>query len=172
MAYFKEQLYADVAQVQHSSLNMFGSGRLIGRNLVLTARHVVTLEGAATAEKEGWQVRLIAGRPDPRESSKWVWIDASVVWDGKDTLDLALLELHPSTGTQGWEPKLRLRIGRIDKVQRHSVLGLGFPRGARLDNKRMQFAPWGQLDDADPKSPTLSFSIDLGPVGRLCRHED
>ena len=45
MAYSKEKLYADVAQVQHHSLDLFGSGRLIGRNLVLTARHVVTPEG-------------------------------------------------------------------------------------------------------------------------------
>src|SRR5262245_543153 len=120
MPYPTEALYADVAQIQHAEFDLFGSGRLIAHNLVLTASHVLTREGDASPEKQGWQVRLLAGRPRDLEAEKWTWIDASVVWLGQKKLDLALLELQPRGGA-GWYPKLSLRIARVDQVQHHSV---------------------------------------------------
>lgn len=155
MPYSLKALYDDVAQVQHRSLDLFGSGRLISTNLVLTARHVLIPEGAVAPAEDGWQVRMIAGRP---EMDKWSWIDASMAWAGQDTLDLALLKLRPREGDPDWHPRLKLRIGRIDAVQHHSVRCLGFPRGAKVDNKRTLFVPSGDLDDED--EITLSFGID------------
>lgn len=158
MSYPIEALYGDTAQVQHSTQDMFGSGRLIGRNLVLTARHVVAAEGAATPLKDGWQVRFLSCLSDAARSTNQSWIDASVIWAGEGTLDLALLELHPEAGTTDRYPKLRLRISQIDEVQHHRVRGLGFPRGAKVDNRRMLFVPSGDLDDE--KGVTLCFGID------------
>jgi hypothetical protein len=155
MPYSVEALFGNVAQIQHSSHEAFGSGWLIGRNLVLTARHVVIPEGAAAPVEHGWRVRLVAGRPDVQ---KWTWIDASIAWVGQDTLDLALLELHPGEGAPDWDPTLKLRIGRIEAVQHHRVRALGFPRGAKVDDKRTLFAPSGDLDEE--KGATLSFGVD------------
>jgi hypothetical protein len=152
MGYPLEELYADVAQVWHSSAGLFGSGRLIGRNLVLTARHVVTPEKSALPAKDGWQVCLKA-QPD----QGCLWIKGTVVWYGQGNLDLALIELQPEKGAVSI-PKLKLRIGRIDQVQQHVVRGLGFPRGAKVDNKRVLFVPSGKLDDSG--QDTLIFGID------------
>ncbi len=158
MPYSHCELYADAAQVWHSGRGLFGSGRLIGRNLVLTARHVVTTDGIAELVKEDWQVRLGADFPDSSQADQGVWIKASVAWVGHNTLDLALLKLHPLENAPDFYPKLKLRIGRIDEVQHRTVRGIGFPRGAKVDNNRMLFVPSGDLDDE--KGATLSFGID------------
>jgi trypsin-like peptidase len=158
MPYLTELLYGDVAQIQHVTCDLFGSGRLVGRNIILTARHVVTPEDAAAPVKEGWRVRLIAHRPNPPEGGDWTWIDADVVWFGRDKLDLALLKLHPQVDFPDSHPKLKLRIGRIDEVRHHPVRGLGFPRGAKVDNRRTLFVPSGNLDDEN--EATLSLGID------------
>jgi len=52
-------LIPNTAKPGHSTAGLFGSGRLIGRNLILTARHVVTPEGSAAPLR---QVRLHAQR--------------------------------------------------------------------------------------------------------------
>jgi hypothetical protein len=157
MPYPTEVLYGDTAQIQHGQQDLFGSGRLIGKNLVLTAKHVVTVEGDVPLDNEGWQVRLLASFPSTPSGGAWSWIDSSVVWAGRGPLDLALLRLHPKAGTPDCYPKLTLRIGRIDEVRHHKVRGLGFPRGAKVDKKRTLFVPSGDLDD--DKGLTLSFGI-------------
>jgi len=80
-----------------------------------------------------------------------------VVWSGLDKLDLALVQLHPENSSSTL-PKLKMRIGRIDLVQQRAVRGLGFPRGARVEDKRVLFVPSGKLDDA--AGTTLIFGID------------
>src|ERR1051326_2669555 len=95
MPYPKDQLYGDVVHLQHKDPDLFGSGRLIAKNLVLTARHVVTPKGAAEPLKDGWEERLFANCPDPPDLEKWVPIEATVKWNGQGNLDLALLELNP-----------------------------------------------------------------------------
>src|SRR4030081_2617147 len=110
MPYSHEALYRDVAQVQHSSLDLFGSGRLIGPNLVLTARHVLTPKDVQVPEQMGWQVRLFADRPDTRQANKWKWMEANVAWAGQETLDLALLKLVPRPGVPDQRPRLKLKI--------------------------------------------------------------
>ena len=158
MPYSTELLYGDTAQVQHSAQDTFGSGRLIGRNLVLTARHVVAPEGSAALLKDGWRVRLLPSSPGAQPGARQTWTDAVVTWSGQAALDLALLELHPAAGTPDWYPKLKLRISRVDQVQHHRVRGLGFPRGAKVDDRRTLFVPSGDLDDEN--GPTLCFGID------------
>jgi hypothetical protein len=158
MPYSLEALYDDTAQIQHDSFDVFGSGRLIARNLVLTARHIVTPDDPSAPVSKGWQVRMISGRPASPDVDKWTWIPATLVWTGREALDLALLQLLPPTGTPDLEPKLALRIARIDEVEHHKVRAIGFPRGAKLNNRRTLFVPSGDLDDE--KGSTLSFGID------------
>lgn len=158
MPYSLDTLYDDTAQIQHSIDEVFGSGRLIGHNLVLTARHVIEPEGISVPKKDGWQVRLISSRPEVPAVESWSWTAASVRWSGKeDGLDLALLQLHPPPDSV-LKPKLELRIGLIEEVCHRPVRGLGFPRGARVENKRTLLAPSGTLDDE--RGATLGFGID------------
>jgi len=157
MPYPLKTLFDDVAKIQHSNLDLFGSGRLIGRNLVLTARHVITVEGSpAGVVQHDWQVRLFADRPDPPGTKKWPWIKARVVWMGQDSLDLALLELLPVDDASDRNARLRLRIAKIDRDERHSVQGLGFPRGAIEDEKRNLVPLPGNLDEGE----ILFFAVD------------
>lgn len=158
MIYSIDVLHDDTAQVRHSTLDLFGSGRLVGRNLVITARHVITPEDAMQPLKEGWEVRLLRDRPNSVQAGRWSWIKASMAWPGTETLDIALLELRPEPGSLDLCPKLNFRIGRIDKVQHYRVRALGFPRGAKEEGKRVSFVPSGDLDDE--KQATLSLGID------------
>ena len=70
-AYQIDDLYSDVAQVQHKRPDLFGSGRLVGRNLILTARHVVTPPDATEPIIAGWEVRLFGAKP--RSTGLWEW---------------------------------------------------------------------------------------------------
>jgi len=155
-AYRQEALYSDVAQVQHENPDLFGSGRLIGRNLILTARHVVTGEGASEPTTDGWSVRLFGAKP--KGDVDWQWHEAKVVWVGKEQLDLALLLVWPKAGTPEMRPHLRLRIAKFNRVKNQQVCGLGFPLGARIDGKRQLMAPSGGLKDE--AGPILSWGID------------
>src|SRR5580704_14662951 len=131
MAYPLEALYSDVAQIQHGSRNAFGSGRLVGPNLILTARHVLTFETPNALLCDGWKVRLLSGRS---RSETWEWSDATLAWAGADDLDLALLLVSPPAREPVWKPLLRICIAEIRTVKSHRVRCLGFPRGARIDN--------------------------------------
>jgi hypothetical protein len=73
-------------------------------------------------------------------------------------LDLALLQIIHSPDTSELQPKLALKIARIEEVQHRLVRGLGFPRGARFENRRTLFVPSGHLDDEN--EGTLSWGID------------
>jgi hypothetical protein len=108
MPYALDVLYDDVAQLWNDGAGLFGSGRLIAQNLVLTARHVVTLEGMPGPLRDGWQVRLHAHRLDPSKHGNWPWIKGSVIWVGSDRLDLALVQLTPRAGTPDSQPSLKL----------------------------------------------------------------
>jgi HEAT repeat protein len=164
MPYDLATLYDDVAQLQHRKLDLFGSGRLIGKNLVLTARHVVTAEGTDEPVKLEWDVRMMSGRPVVPEAQKWEWIEAAVVWTGAGSLDLALLKLSPQKEASDWHPRLKLRIAKIDQVRQHRVRGLGFPRGAKINDKRTLFSAPGSLQDVT--GATLTFDINSAFVPR------
>ena len=153
MPYLKDKLHADVVHLLHRDPDLFGSGRVIGKNLVLTARHVVTPSGTTEPLKGGWQVRLFSDCPDPPDIDKWMPIEASLKWVGQGNLDLALLELHPKSTL--CIPQFGLRIGRIDEAQERRVIGLGFPRGAKVNNQRELLSPFGTLSDASGQ--TLGF---------------
>jgi hypothetical protein len=161
-AYLQETLYPDVAQVQHENPDLFGSGRLIGRNLILTGRHVVTAEGAGEPTRDGWGVRLFGAKPGV--GNTWEWHDAEVIWVGKDELDLALLKVKLKAGTPEMCPRLRLRVAKIDRVREHRVLGLGFPLGAKIDGSRQLMKPTGVL--TDEAHTTLNWGIDQSYIPR------
>src|SRR5208283_4975473 len=165
-AYRPQDLGNDVAQVQHVKPDLFGSGRLIGRNLILTARHVVTPKGAAEPIRFEWKVRLYRTRPTG--GGEWGWYDAKVIWCGKQELDLALLRLgDPGTAQAGptakpaeekidMRPQLALRVAKIERGD-HKVTGWGFPLGARVDGSRQLLSPTGMLKD---ELMTLTWGID------------
>ena len=117
-----QQLWADVSRIRieltaqdsrrlglsDRELTSFGSGRLIGRNLLLTARHVLESTGGVALPDKGWEVRLLGDQIN----GKWVGepVTAQVIWRGSDNSDLALLQL------EGPERRpnecIRLRLGR------------------------------------------------------------
>ena len=90
MSAYGAEFHDDVVQVQHEGPDSFGSGRLIGRNLVLTARHVVRPGGAIV--DTGWKIRRIGDRPQDWPKSPWTWLDAKVVYVA-EAHDLAVLRL-------------------------------------------------------------------------------
>ncbi len=78
-------------------LSRFGSGYLIGKRLVLTARHVVLPE----RRDEQLPIELRFARIDAER-----WYEATVVWTGGDDLDAAILRLEEEPtahATQGCE---------------------------------------------------------------------
>jgi hypothetical protein len=154
--YHQEVLYPDVAQVQHEGLQSFGSGRLIGRNLILTARHVVIAKNATAPMRDGWKIRLFGAKLN--DGCDWKWRDAEVIWTGKRGLDLALLAVRPKDGTPDMRPRLRLRVAKFKRVTDHSVRGIGFPLGARMNNERQLVTPAGRL--IDQARETLTWGID------------
>jgi tetratricopeptide (TPR) repeat protein len=154
-AYRTQDLYFDVAQVQHDEAGLFGSGRLIARNLILTARHVVTAEGATEPAIHGWRVRLFGAKP--KDGGKWEWRDADVVWVGKDKVDLALVSIMHAEGVTDMLPKLKLRAAKIERGE-VKVRGIGFPLGSRVDDSRQLMSAAGILKDEARQ--TLTWGID------------
>ena len=89
MPYDVARLQFDVAQIQHSQAG-FGTGRLIARNIILTAAHTLQkLDGSGPA-LDNWLFRL-AG--EQSELHGWpFWRGNRVVWRN-DRLDLALIQV-------------------------------------------------------------------------------
>jgi hypothetical protein len=154
MAFSNDEIYGDTTQIQHETIDAFGSGRLIGRNLILTARHVVEAPDTHLPIDADWTVRCVSNQKD----ALWAWKKAEVVWRGKDDLDLALLQISLKEGEPDTQPRFQTRIAQIMRLEHHPVVALGFPRGARTDGRRALFVPWGSLDDE--KRETLAFAID------------
>ena len=150
--YRQEDLYADVAQVQHENPDQFGSGRLIGRNLILTARHLVE---RADGSMKDWRIRLFGAKP--KDGGPWDWREADIVWVGKDKLDIALLEVRSKADAPDLRPKLSLRGAKIVRVIERRVVGLGFPLGAKSDGMRQLMTPVGGLTDENHS--TLTWGI-------------
>ncbi len=98
MPYNIARLQGDIAQVQHVDAG-FGTGRLIARNLILTAAHVlwrsVRDRRAGVPQKvEGWQVRLVK----QQLADMWPFQQGnSVVWHDQIN-DLALIQLSDPDG--------------------------------------------------------------------------
>ena len=161
-AYVSTALYPDAAQLQHEKPDLFGSGRVIGANLILTARHVVTVKGAVEPTRHGWKARREGTRPRDDNLGDWVWDEAEVVWDGGGNVDVALLAVRPKLGAEAWCPKLTLRIASVNRVMEHRVRALGYPLGANVDGRRVLMAPSGGL--IDEHRPTLTFKVDPGYV--------
>jgi HEAT repeat protein len=145
-------LFADVARIRleldakklaqldlsEDESTFFGSGRLIGRNLVLTARHVLESGAGRLLPVDGWEIRLVCDQVEP---GRWVGepLAARVIWRGVGGLDLALLELVRCER----DPTLvRFRLGPYDAVENlQDCWVAGFPWAAREDPTRAR--PYG-----------------------------
>lgn len=122
-----DDFVADVAAVYagDQTKGAFGSGRLIGLDLILTAGHVVDFPTREVPDRTGWRIVLIRERDtDGRWSAPAH--EAEVIWRGKGALDLALLRV---TDQKRLEPKLKpefvsyARAGSIGQID-----AAGFPQ--------------------------------------------
>lgn len=154
MSAYPPELYDDVVQVQHEAPDSFGSGRLIGHNLVLTARHVVRPGG--TTVESGWKIRRKGDQPQDWPKSTWEWLAATVAYVSvkHDLAVLRVAEPHSLT------PSYRTRIATVSSLEERLVLGAGFPMGFRFRNRKSNrlTVPTGELQD--DQGPTLIFNVD------------
>jgi hypothetical protein len=151
------KIYSDTAQVQHATICAFCSGRLIGKNLVLTARHPLVKPDGEPIDK-GWRIRLLRDRALAHGAANWEWHEAQVVWRGQAGLDIALLAIVRNDCTANFLPELSVRAATVQEAESHPALGLGFPRGMRENDKRVLLAPSGVVVDEHHQS--LAFAVD------------
>ena len=151
-----EHLWADVARVrlqpiendrlQHGANYAFGSGRLIGHNLVLTARHVLETADGVPLPDIGWEVRLLGDRVD----GMWKGdpISAEVAWRARK-LDLALLKL--SEVDRYPISDFKLQLARYESVaDRDGFWIAGFPHAAREERTiAREYSAMAKLRRAD-----------------------
>lgn len=138
----------DVVQVQHEKPDSFGSGRLIGPNLVLTARHVVRPNDLNV--DSGWKIRRYG---DKQPQSPWAWLDATIVYVS-ETHDLAVLRISAPAELK---PFYRTRIASVATQAEHPVHGAGFPCAFEADGRTNLLAPAGTLQDNG--EATLVFNV-------------
>src|SRR5208282_1350821 len=102
----------------------FGSGRLVGANLVLTARHVLTDEYKVL--EDGWGAAIWSeSKGSATEDS---FLPAKVVWCARqDESDVALLRLMPMDGGLRY-PQLVPRWGKVSSGRAEEAWSVGFPR--------------------------------------------
>jgi hypothetical protein len=153
-----EHLWADVARLRLEltkqdcarlgiSGYFFGSGRLIGRNLVLTAKHVLESSTGISLPDEGWEVRLLSDQVNGCWSGDP--IPSTVVWRGQGELDLALLWLKGAEERQPHK-RIQLRFGKYRSTSDlNDVWFAGFPWVAREQkNVAREYSSPGRLRDA------------------------
>ncbi|MGH6847701.1 MAG: hypothetical protein ACREC0_09740 [Methylocella sp.] len=117
-------LQSDIAQVQHERA-LFGTGRLVADNLILTAAHLLWNKEEGTGpELEGWQVRL----ERDRSGNNWPFRNGnSVIWHD-ETLGFALIRLG-NPQDPPLRPELTIRVATVTTSCRHSVEARGYPPG-------------------------------------------
>jgi hypothetical protein len=155
MPYDLTRLQADVAQVQHDA-GGFGTGRLVAKNLILTAAHVLTNGNSGRDPKlGGWQVRLARDRGE----REWLFRrDNMVVWHDL-ARDLALIEIASPLATPLY-PLLHMRVATITTNDSHRVEARGFPRASKpLDGPRVLTSAYGRLTAGENDQP-LRFGVD------------
>lgn len=112
----------DVVQIRHVERRGLGSGRLVARNLVLTARHVLAKVGEPP--KDGWRVlllrELLEGKLNP--------VPATIRFVEAAGPDIALLELEPEDKT--YDPGFPPIWGQFTTGVRETAWGIGFPRAS------------------------------------------
>jgi hypothetical protein len=146
---------ADAVQVRHATLHgIFGSGRLVGPDLVLTARHVLTRQGEPP--KEGWRIAVwsevgLSGQG---------FLAAEVAWcDATAEPDIALLRLLPRDGRQR-EPRLCPMWGRITSGLPEKAWAVGFPAvsaAARFPSDRPDYLLHGLVQLPTARLPAYRF---------------
>jgi hypothetical protein len=138
--------HADAAMIWCASVDTpsIGSGLLIARNLVLTARHVV--ETKSGEKLGGLRVRLVSAGADS--------IRGSVVWTS-DVEDLALVQLD----TGSWTPTYAYKFVEIESSDPiSSAMVTGFPKATRDEADRARdYTVYGVIRRDGPGQ--LSFSV-------------
>jgi hypothetical protein len=164
--------YDDVGELNYDLVWLFnegqllkGTGRLIARDLILTAAHLLFKTGQTTPVLHGWQAFREGDRPDGKKKQSWSPRSCDeVVWYGKDCIpDLALLRLEPLRAGS-WRPHLSLRVATLRGNATPKVEARGYPR-ASLDTgpQRSLVVATGELRATDECQP-LTFSINPSDV--------
>jgi hypothetical protein len=130
-----DAIWADVARVRLQDASgrqvAFGSGRLIGLDLVLTARHVAETDAKIALPDDGWEVRLLGDR----DGDAWAGdpIPARLVWRAEAPVDLCLLRLVNADRRPA--AAFKLRLARYDRETDIAGVWLaGFPDAARQEH--------------------------------------
>ncbi len=148
---YGDDFYSDVAAIRLSDQvasreRPFGSGWLIGINLVVTAKHVIAGAGSAGEGREAWDVRLHDGRS----------CRATKLWLGHDGLDIALLDIKmDGDRAEQVRPRSELKIAVESADVERKVVLAGFPRGFKEVGKRDLLPARGGLT----KARELSFAV-------------
>ncbi|MEU4765076.1 serine protease [Actinosynnema sp. NPDC023794] len=140
---------ADVRAGTEAAARSTGSGYLIGRQLVLTARHVVSTGDGA------WpRVVVRLGHPNRERRPH----DARLVWS-HPVLDVALLELEPP---EDGEVGDAVRWGVVDGIEQVRYSGIGFPG----------FADYGEAGAGVEQLAGVLNPLSTGPHGSYVLDQD
>ncbi len=149
-----------------------GTGRLVARNLVLTARHVVGALDAPLPEAGIQVFRYTALRRGAAEP-----IPATLAWEARRRddgryPDIVLLELKPSDGV-AIDPQIRLEFAKCPAAPQ-KAWAVGFPWRVTIDQARAghgrsgdiagKLSEWnipGSCFAATTAPPSLLFSSDI-----------
>jgi AAA ATPase domain/Trypsin-like peptidase domain len=132
-----------------------GSGFLLGKNLILTAHHVIGFAGAPVPPGEtGYDVRAIG---DFREG-RTEWLKARVCWDDPGR-DLALLEVIPPADPATIVAAATTpRFGRLSGQEELPWSATGFPLVRKQGERNEALPVSGGLD---PGAAAKKLSVDL-----------
>ncbi len=156
----------DLVQVTAPATGV-GSGRLVARNLVLTARHVVGALDAPLPEagiKVSRYTALRRGAAEP--------IPASLAWEApqrpdKRYPDIVLLELKPSDGA-AIDPHVRLGFAKCPAASQEAW-AVGFPWRVTIDQARAGHGRTGDIAGKLPEYniPGTCFAATAAPPSLL-----
>lgn len=140
---------ADVRAGTEAAARSTGSGYLIGRRLVLTARHVVSAGDGA------WpRVVVRLGHPNRERRPH----DARLVWS-HPVLDVALLELEPPADGDIGDA---VRWGVVNGIEQVRYSGIGFPG----------FADYGDAGSGVEQLAGVLNPLSTGPRGSYVLDQD
>ncbi|MBF0107561.1 MAG: hypothetical protein HQL76_00080 [Magnetococcales bacterium] len=132
------------------------TGYPVAPNLILTARHVLEPEDRdrdKSVKAKWWGYK-------PEEKDDQGWLEAEIVWCGKDDLDAALLRLPE----RSWTPKEYLFLSSERPREGTEWASEGFPHVARREDCPKSASFHGKVYSMMDSKPYFEISEDANPV--------